>query len=85
MPVAISPLAFSPPEQIIITASRVPETEWRSPASVAIIDDERIDRLGEPLVPALLRLTPSTALAVSGSAGSLSEVRIRGAEANHTL
>ena len=40
---------------------------------------------GEPLVPALLRLVPSTAVATSGPAGSLAEVRIRGAEAYHTL
>ncbi|MEO6198573.1 MAG: TonB-dependent receptor plug domain-containing protein, partial [Sphingomicrobium sp.] len=79
------PVAISPPDQIIITASRVPEAESSSPASVAVLDEERIERLGEPLVPALLRLTPSAALAVSGPTGSLSEVRIRGAEANHTL
>ena len=35
--------------------------------------------------PCLLRLTPSAAVATSGPAGSLTEVRIRGAEANHTL
>ena len=38
-----------------------------------------------PLISALLRLTPSAAVATSGPAGSLTEVRIRGAEANHTL
>ena len=36
-------------------------------------------------ISALLRLTPSAAVATSGPAGSLTEVRIRGAEANHTL
>ena len=36
-------------------------------------------------IRALLRLTPSAAVATSGPAGSLTEVRIRGAEANHTL
>ena len=45
----------------------------------------QIERLGEPLVTALLRLTPSAAVAAIGPAGSLTEVRIRGAEANHTL
>lgn len=70
---------------IVITASRAPEREGRSPASVTIIDDARIARLGEPLVPGLLRLVPSAAVATSGPNGSLTEVRIRGAEANHTL
>ena len=72
-------------DQIVITASRAPEQESQTPASVTIIDAERIQRLGEPLVPALLRLTPSAAVSVSGPAGSLTEVRVRGSEANHTL
>jgi len=71
--------------QIVITASRSPESESRTPASVTIIDQQRIERLDEPLIGSLLRLTPSAAVATSGPAGSLTEVRIRGAEANHTL
>jgi vitamin B12 transporter len=71
--------------QIVITASRAPESEAQTPASVTIIDQQRIERLDEPLLSALLRLTPSAAVATSGPAGSLTEVRIRGAEANHTL
>jgi len=72
-------------DQIVITASRAPETESQTPASATIIDQLRIDRLGEPLIPALLRLSPSVAVATSGQAGSFTEVRIRGAEANHSL
>jgi vitamin B12 transporter len=72
-------------DQIVITASRSPESEAQTPASVSIIDRQTIVRLDEPLVSSLLRLTPSAAVATSGPAGSLTEVRIRGAEANHTL
>lgn len=72
-------------DQIVITASRAPETEARTAASVTIIDQQRIERLGEPLIASLLRLTPSAAVATSGPAGSLTEVRIRGAEASHSL
>lgn len=72
-------------DQIVITASRAPEEEARTAASVTIIDQQKIERLGEPLVPALLRLTPSAALTVQGPSGLLTEVRIRGAENNHTL
>src|SRR4051794_23474400 len=71
--------------QIVITASRAPESEAETPASVTIIDKQRIDRLDEPLVSTLLRLTPSAAVTSSGPGGSLTEVRIRGAEANHSL
>src|SRR3954451_17741679 len=71
--------------QIVITASRAPEQEARSPASVTIIDQQRIEHLDEPLMLALLRLTPSAAITSIGPSGSLTEVRIRGSEANHTL
>ena len=72
-------------DQIVITASRTPEAEARTPASVTLIDRQRIERLGEPLVTGLIRLTPSAAITTSGPAGSFTEVRIRGAEVNHTL
>lgn len=71
--------------QIVITASRAPESQAQSPASVTIIDTQQIRHLDEPLVASLLRLTPSAAVTSIGPAGSLTEVRIRGAEANHTL
>jgi len=71
--------------QIVITASRAPENGSPTPASVTIIDQQRIERLDEPLLADLLRLTPSAAVTTSGPAGSLTEIRIRGAEANHTL
>ena len=72
-------------DQIVITASRAPESEAQTPASLTIIDSQEIERLDEPLVANLLRLTPSAAVTVIGPAGSLTEVRIRGSEANHTL
>lgn len=72
-------------QQIVVTASRAPEQQDRTSASVTVIDAERIGRLGQPLVPALLRQIPSVAVSTSGPAGSLTDVRIRGAEANHTL
>ncbi len=72
-------------DQIVITASRVPESRSPNAASVTIIDSNEIERLDEPLVANLLRLTPSAAVTSIGPAGSLTEVRIRGSEANHTL
>lgn len=72
-------------DQIVITASRAPESEADTPASVTIIDQNQIESLDEPLVTNLLRLTPSAAVTTVGPAGSLTEVRIRGSEANHTL
>jgi vitamin B12 transporter len=72
-------------DQIVITASRAPETQAETAASATVLDAERIVRLGSPLAPALLRQVPSIAVTQSGAAGTVAEVRIRGAEANHTL
>lgn len=72
-------------DQIVITASLSPQEESRVAASVTTLDEDRIERIGEPLVPALLRLTPSVAVTNQGPSGLLTEVRIRGAENNHTL
>ena len=58
-------------DQIVITASRAPDTEARSPASVTIIDEQRIERLDEPLLSALIRLTPSAAVSTSGPASAV--------------
>lgn len=74
-----------PTDQIVITASRAPEAQSDTPASVTIIDRQQIERLGEPLLADLLRLTPSASVTTIGPPGSLTEVRIRGSEANHTL
>jgi vitamin B12 transporter len=76
------PIATSP---IVVTASRAPQEQSKTAASTAVIDRDTVERLGEPLVNSLLRLTPSAAVETSGPAGSFAEVRIRGAEANHTL
>ncbi len=72
-------------DQIVITASRAPEEQARTPASVTVLDKQRIELLGEPLVPSLLRLTPSVSVTTQGPSGLLTEVRMRGAENNHTL
>lgn len=72
-------------DPIVVTASRAEESVETAPASVTLIDAERIERIGAPLVTDLLRLVPSVAVARSGPAGSLTDVRIRGAESNHSL
>jgi vitamin B12 transporter len=77
--------AAAPAPTIVVTASRLPQNQEDSPASSTVIDSAGIERLGDPLAYTLLRLTPSAAVENGGPAGSFSEVRIRGAEANHTL
>jgi vitamin B12 transporter len=73
------------PAAIVVTASRAEQAADETPASVTLIDAVRIERLGSPQIADFLRLIPSVAVATSGPTGSLTQVRIRGAEANHTL
>ena len=82
---SIAPAAPAPNSDIVVTASRVPQKQEEAAASATVIDKKEIERLGDPLLYSLLRLTPSAAVETSGPAGSFAEVRIRGAEANHTL
>ena len=77
--------ADSQPSDIVVTASRIPQKKAKTAASSTVIDTKTVERLGDPLAASFIRLTPSAAVEVSGPSGSLTEVRIRGAEANHTL
>ena len=70
---------------IVVTASRAPVAAEDSAASVDIFGEDAIDDLALPALPDLLRLSPGVAVATSGPRGTQTQVRIRGAEANHTL
>ena len=50
------PVPIIDTDRIVITASRAPESEARTAASVTIIDRQLIVRLDEPVISALLRL-----------------------------
>ena len=70
---------------IVVTASRESERQDEAPASSTVYDAATLEALSLPQASDVLRLTPGVSVAVSGPKGSLTEVRIRGAEANHTL
>ena len=81
----ISTLAAQPADDIVVTASRTPVPAAQSAASATVIDEEALDALSFPALPELLRLTPGLSVASAGPRGTQTQVRIRGAEANHTL
>src|SRR4051812_14225797 len=70
---------------IIVNAALVPQPSERASASTTIIPEAKVVALGEPLVTDLLRLTPGVSVSASGGPGSQVQIRMRGAEANHTL
>ena len=72
-------------EQIVVTASLAEIPAEEAPASVTVFDAEQIDALAPVLVADLLRLAPGVSVSVSGAQGAQTQLRIRGAEANHSL
>jgi vitamin B12 transporter len=71
--------------EIIVTGSREPVVEDLAPVSATVLDETEIEALDLPEASDLLRLTPGVAIATTGPRGTQAQLRIRGAEANHTL
>ena len=79
-------LVYSPrPDPITIIASREPVALDLAGTALTVIDRATIEALALPLVKDYLTLSPSVSVSVSGPLGAQTQVRIRGAEANHTL
>lgn len=70
---------------IVVTAARQPEPRDEAPVSATIFDQAMIDSLALPMTADLIRLSPGISVSTSGPRGTQTQVRIRGAEANHTL
>ena len=70
---------------IVITAGLEPVRLDEAAASVTLIQPWTIEALDLPKAVDLLRLSPGVAISKSGADGSQTQVRLRGAEANHTL
>ena len=73
------------PETIVVTASRTNMKLAEIGSSFTVIDRAQIEQRQSIFVTDLLRDVPGIAINRSGSFGTLSEVRVRGAEANHVL
>jgi len=73
------------PNDILVTASLEPVQVQNAAVSATIIDQTRIEALGTPLVTDLLRLAPGVSVSTSGSRGTFTAIRIRGAESRHSL
>ncbi|MDB5698885.1 MAG: TonB-dependent receptor, partial [Alphaproteobacteria bacterium] len=87
---AASAAPLSPPSEalantIIVTASREPIALGDAPVSATVFDRATLEALAFPLTSDILRLVPGASISTAGPAGSQSQLRIRGAEANHSL
>ncbi|HEX4739670.1 MAG TPA: TonB-dependent receptor [Allosphingosinicella sp.] len=72
-------------QAIVVTASREPEAEADAPVSATLFDRATLEALALPMTADVLRLSPGVAVAETGPRGTQTQIRIRGAEANHTL
>lgn len=70
---------------IVVTAAREPVRSDLSGTTITVLDRETIEAVGLPQVSDLLRLSPGVSVSQSGPLGSQTQVRLRGAESNHTL
>ncbi|MBK6596727.1 MAG: TonB-dependent receptor [Proteobacteria bacterium] len=83
---AISPAsAAARLDEVVISASRIELPREQVGSSVTVFDARDIDRRAPSLVADLLRSVASAAVNRSGPIGSVTQVRLRGAEGNHTL
>ncbi len=77
--------ALQPEPDIIVTGAREPVAGAAAPVSSTVLNEDEIEALDLPAAADLLRLTPGLAVASTGPRGTQTQLRIRGAEAGHTL
>lgn len=70
---------------IIVTASRDGVAGETAAVSSTVIGEDQIEALDLPNAVDLLRLTPGISVSTTGPRGTQTQLRIRGAEAGHTL
>jgi vitamin B12 transporter len=74
-----------PGAEIVVTGAREPVAGDIAAVSSTVIDEAEIEAVDLPAASDLLRLTPGVSVATTGPRGTQTQLRIRGAEANHTL
>jgi vitamin B12 transporter len=82
-----SETAIRPGDEIIVTASRSGEGVLAKQlgASVTVIDSEALEQRQTRIVSDVLRDVPGVAVSRLGAVGGITQIRIRGSEANHVL
>lgn len=70
---------------VVVTGTTTPTEKEKIGSSLTIVMEQTIQDQGYSYVPDVLRQVPGVAVNRTGSFGALTQARIRGAEANHTL
>ena len=89
LPWAAEKSVLSPAEQIreeiVVTADRNTQPLKHTGNSISVISKEQIENRGFDFASEAMRQIPGLSVNQSGPIGSATQIRIRGAEANHTL
>lgn len=72
-------------KEIIVTAGRTPIEEGKTGRAVTVITGQQLEQNQVRYVADALRMVPGFAVSRTGSYGGLTQIRVRGAEANHLL
>ena len=72
-------------EEIVVTADRNTQPLKHTGNSISVISKEQIENRGFDFASEAMRQIPGLSVNQSGPIGSATQIRIRGAEANHTL
>src|SRR5688572_25209158 len=83
--ILLLPLAVQVETEIIVTAAREPVEAEDAAVSATVLDAPLLEDLGLPAAADALRLAPGVSVATTGPRGTQTQLRIRGAEANHSL
>ncbi len=71
--------------EVVVSASRISIPTKQIGSSVTVFNEEEIEQRQPEFLHEILREVPSVAVSQSGAGGGNASIRIRGAEANHTL
>ncbi|MGQ4274575.1 TonB-dependent receptor plug domain-containing protein [Terrihabitans sp. B22-R8] len=80
--VAAAPIEL---EEIVVTANRTPTPAKEVGSAVTIITREELEQRQVRVVSDALRSVPGVSVNTTGALGNLTQLRVRGAESNHTL
>ena len=70
---------------VVVTASRVPQTRESVIADVSVIESEEIQRGGQTTLVELLQMQPGIEISNNGGAGKSSGIFMRGTNSGHVI
>ncbi|MFM2128530.1 MAG: hypothetical protein RL477_76 [Pseudomonadota bacterium] len=72
-------------DEVVVSASRVPLPARETGSAVTVLTEKDLEQRGTVFLSDILRDVPGVAVGRTGGFGGLTDIRIRGAEANQTL